>query len=341
LSKYIEIVIFKKLKNMYVQRRIHSNKTTVTPKMSLMENSILDDASNLISQNLKNQSIVTSSVPGREEPALEYESFSKIILAISVIEDQLLDQIEALRRVRARLVEDLVPRKKSNWRPIVPIPNDIDFPDISRNNYLNFMLKDGYRLASIHDYRDICGKLKGHVVRFEKEIEYNGETQTIKSTLPLSYCMNEKGKTYWRWKAFETKNKSPYGIEKLDHDPSKPILIVEGEKTADSAQKMLPEYNVLTWSGGASNVNKTNWQCLGGKEITIWPDFDESGRKAAATLYQILASLNAENNSQNSVNIVSLPELLPVKWDLADPLPEGWTLQTIKDLIAQAKGHKS
>ena len=36
---------------------------------------------------------------------------------------------------------------------------------------------------------------------------------------------------------------------------------------------------------------------------------------------------------QGTVGIVSLPETLPEKWDLADKLPEGWTLDTLKEMI--------
>jgi len=82
-----------------------------------------------------------------------------------------------------------------------------------------------------------------------------------KKTPPLAYCTNERGFKAWKWQGFETEDKTPYGIEKLAKDQSKPVLIVSGEKTADIASKRLPDYHILTWLGGDGNVGKTNWTC--------------------------------------------------------------------------------
>src|SRR5690606_2556947 len=138
-----------------------------------------------------------------------------------------------------------------------------------------------------------------------------------------------------------------YGLEKLGQDFEKPVLVVEGEKKADAAQKMLPEYHVLGWIGGAGSISKTKWGALAGREVVIWPDNDKGGKNAAAHLQEILTSLNAEGRLpaegqrstpdrppaesrsaipdlsptekglKGTVGIVNLPETLPEKWDLA------------------------
>src|SRR3990167_3518373 len=132
------------------------------------------------------------------------------------------------------------------------------------------MLKDGAKETQRHAYRDAEGNLKGYVFRIEK-------SDGSKITPPLAYCQNENGFKAWKWQGFEKENKTPYGIENLAQNRNKPILVVEGEKTADASRELLPDYNVLTWSGGAWSVGKTNWECLAGKDVVIWPDNDEGG----------------------------------------------------------------
>jgi len=225
---------------------------------------------------------------------------------------------------------------ENKWTPVIPVPNEAGEPDIAGNQYLNVMLKEGAKETRRHAYRDEEGKLIGYVIRIEKA---NGS----KITPPLAYCENENGFRAWKWQGFETGNRTPYGIEKLAQDPDKPVLVVEGEKTADDAQKLLPEYHVLTWGGGKNSVGKTNWQCLVGKEVAIWPDYDQGGQIAAEKLQQTLKKLNRESGAEGRVGIVDLPpletgspSLLPDNWDLADALPEGWTLDTVRQMIKDA-----
>jgi len=235
--------------------------------------------------------------------------------------------------IEQRVVEKTQNIKEATWTPIVPVPREVENPSIVGDPYLNYMLKGGNKEVSRHAYRDEAGNLKGYVFRIEK-------ADGSKFTPPLAYCENEKGFKAWKWQAFEKENKTAYGIEKLAQYPTKSILVVEGEKTADAAQKRLPEYNVLTSSGGAGNVGKTNWECLAGREVVIWPDNDIGGLKAADTLQKIAYSVNAEKGIEGSVGIVSLPHDLPEKWDLADDMPKSWTLDNLKEMIKDATPQK-
>ena len=190
------------------------------------------------------------------------------------------------------------------------------------------MLRDGAKEASRHAYRDAHGNLKGYVFRIER-------ADGSKMTPPLAYCRNERGFSCWKWQAFEKENKTLYGLEKLARDPLKPILAVEGEKTADAAQKLFPDHHVVTWSGGAGNVDKTDWEPLAGKTVVVWPDNDAQGHKAAEALKRIVDRLSAQKGhtegKKGSVAIVDLSAAdLPPKWDLADAPPQGWTLEKIR-----------
>ncbi|MEI8295932.1 MAG: DUF6371 domain-containing protein, partial [Alphaproteobacteria bacterium] len=226
-------------------------------------------------------------------------------------------------------------RPLSTWTPIVPVPASVADPDIAGNKYLNVMLSDGGKETGRYAYRDINGNLKGYVVRIERPDPDDPEAPK-KITPPLAYCENQRGFKCWRWQGFETKNRTPYGLEKLARDPHKPILVVEGEKKADKAQRMLPEYHVLGWGGGAGSVGNTNWEPLVGRTVAIWPDNDDGGFKAADKLQKIVTQLNAEQGGKGTIDVVAIPSVeLPATWDLADTLPKGWTVDTVRQMIKE------
>lgn len=225
--------------------------------------------------------------------------------------------------------------KKLDWKPVVPVPDTVKDPDLT-GRYLKYMLKGGWREACRYAYRDEQGNLKGYIIRLEKERE-DGE-KNDKKVRPLAWCENRKlGVTNWYSRAFDEENRTPYGIEKLAQDPRKPILVIEGEKTVDAAQKMLPDYHVLGWIYGAGTVGKINWEALLGKTVVVWPDNDEGGRQAAENFQKVISELGAKKNIATTVGIVRLPESLPEKWDLADKLPEGWTDDTVLQMIQEAE----
>ena len=63
------------------------------------------------------------------------------------------------------------------------------------------------------------------------------------------------------------------------------MLVVEGEKTADAAAELLPDFVVVTSSFGAKSAGKAAWGPLEDREVTIWPDHDEAGAGYAAEFY--------------------------------------------------------
>lgn len=159
-------------------------------------------------------------------------------------------------------------------------------------------------------YADGQGRILGHVARFEPP-----EGKVI---LPLCFGQYGTGRPQWAWKALP-KPRPLYNLPSLAAAPSDaPVLLVEGEKTADAAQVLFPHCAALTWSGGANAVGKADWSPLAGRTVTIWPDNDEPGFKAALEIAALLKSIAA------SVHIVLPSASLPEKWDVADPAPEGF-----------------
>jgi hypothetical protein len=162
-----------------------------------------------------------------------------------------------------------------------------------------------------------------------------------KQTLPASYCHNVKANIDgWRLKGFSDNGYKPiYGAEKLEQSPLQKVLIVEGEKVADVAAKIFPEYTVISWMGGSAAASKANWKAVGGREVTIWPDNDVAGEKAAIA---ILAEINKVNGFSGFASVVDIKSLnLPEKWDLADKVPDHITLEAVKEAVDRSFAENS
>lgn len=182
------------------------------------------------------------------------------------------------------------------------------------DNDLKFMLKSN-KITDIYEYKNIYSETLGYTVRMEDIKTHK------KQVLPVTYCYNEKlNKSRWQLKGFTVANTKPiYGIEKLAKHPEKPVLIVEGEKTANKAQELLPGHNVISWMGGVGSVDKVDWSKLASKSVVIWPDNDKPGIDAANN---IANHVDCHNGYSGLVSIVDTEKLtLPEKWDLADNVP--------------------
>jgi uncharacterized protein (DUF927 family) len=158
-------------------------------------------------------------------------------------------------------------------------------------------------------YKTEGGLVLGHVARFEAP---NG-----KQILPRTWCRLADGAEAWRWRAFESP-RPLYNLDLLHGRPGDVVLLVEGEKTADAAQQCCPNYVAVTWPGGTNAIRKVDWSPLTERDVIVWPDADEPGRKAARDTAELVLEAGAA-----SVSLVELPDDLPTGWDLADPVPEG------------------
>lgn len=180
-------------------------------------------------------------------------------------------------------------------------------------------------LESLHRYCDYHGNILGYAARLiDKQ---SGKKQV----LPVAYLYyKQENKTKVALKAF-TDQKLIYGLEKL-HD-NKTVLIVEGEKTADIAQQLFLEMNVITWLGGSNSAHKVDWSDLKNKQVVIWPDNDAPGVKAAEIISEKLVALG---NPTEKIAIIDVKNLgLPEKWDLADKLPEHISKDNVKELVSR------
>ncbi len=122
---------------------------------------------------------------------------------------------------------------------------------------------------------------------------------------------NAEGKTEWKLPAEFKDNRPLYRGERLLLEPGKKVLVVEGEKACEAAESLFPEYTVVTWSGGAGAPNKSDWSVLANRRVLLWPDNDEPGIHAMATIESLISDI--------AMQVLTLDVSdKPNKWDAAD-----------------------
>ena len=171
------------------------------------------------------------------------------------------------------------------WDVVEPVPTEAEDYPIPQDAY-KYLSKVGE-----YQYRDIYGKLKGVVCRWENK----AGDKTIR---PFTFCRNRKtGEKAWRMKDFP-KPYPIYGIENF-HRTKCPILIVEGEKCVEEARKIVGDvFLVVTWHGGAKRVKDTDWSPLQdeSRHKIIFPDNDLEGRKAMVEIVRMIENGRNQNS---------------------------------------------
>ena len=157
------------------------------------------------------------------------------------------------------------------------------------------------------------------------------ETKDGKQVLPWSWHL---AKNKWVMKAYPTP-RPLYGLENLAQYPKRQVLLVEGEKTKDAAQRIVGERMIcMTWPGGAQGIEKVDWAPLAGRQVVVLPDADlkrlsdgslkpydaQPGPAAANKIAKKLKALNCEIKLVD----VGLEESRADGWDLADAEADGW-----------------
>ncbi len=152
----------------------------------------------------------------------------------------------------------------------------------------------------VWEYYDKDNNLLGYTVR--------KKTKTGKRFEPWSFQNNE-----WVMKWYESNAKPIYNTPLLVQYPDKPVLIVEGEKAADAASRLLPNYVCVSWMGGSGSAGKADLSLFVGRKVCLWPDNDVAGYKAMDKLEGRLKGIASQ------IGIIN-PELFgfPEKWDLGD-----------------------
>lgn len=180
-------------------------------------------------------------------------------------------------------------------------------------------------------YRDASGSDLFHVGRWN--------FGTKKEIRPLCWARSVSGE-HWISRHFPTP-RPLYGLDRLAlAQDDAPIVVVEGEKTAEAARAVFPRSVVMTSAGGSGAAEKTDWSPLAGRQVLIWPDCDEPGRHYAKTVTRLLTNLNC------IVRVVRETEVAgvtfdggvrePVEgWDAADAVTEGWDVAALRQIAIE------
>ena len=172
------------------------------------------------------------------------------------------------------------------------------------------------RSSQLWPYRYADGEVAGYAARWDRP-------DGGKDFRPLIF---EAGS--WRQKGIP-EPRPLYNLQALLERPDAPVLVVEGEKTSDAARKVFPSYVPTTSMNGAKAPHLSDWTPLKNREVVVWPDNDSDGQRYAQEVAALVLKVGASR-----ARIVQLPEGMPAKWDLADPVPDG---VDVERLLADAE----
>ncbi|TPM04527.1 DUF3987 domain-containing protein [Mesorhizobium sp. B2-3-10] len=247
------------------------------------------------------------------------------MLGISDRGAKIMDKTFAPRDEKAWASDHPVNHGDNQWSPMLPVPADAA---ALTTDLIRRCAPEGYVCNTCWRYVDAQGRLLGYVVRYDRPA--NG-LPADKQVKPFTFCELPGGKREWRCKGFPDP-RPLYGLDRLAARPEAPVLVVEGEKTADAAERRFSDHVVITTSGGSNAARKADWRAVAGRRLTIWPDNNDPGKTYAAE-----AADMARNAGAAVVRTVNLPEGLPKGWDLADDLPVGLTDADVVAALTEAR----
>jgi hypothetical protein len=168
-------------------------------------------------------------------------------------------------------------------------------------------------------YRSAAGELLHYVCRFDPP----GRKKEFRA---LSLWRKPSGRLHWEWLA-PPAPRALYNLDKIAANPNAAIVVCEGEKSADAAERIFLKSVAVASMNGKDGAEKADWSPLAGRAILIWPDLDDAGAKYAATVASILTGLGCELKVIDAASLCSIaPDggtREPIeKWDAADAIAE-------------------
>lgn len=206
--------------------------------------------------------------------------------------------------------------------PLYPLPEikpneSVRYWNPKRNHFVSSVP------TMVFPYRNFEGQVRGYVIR----IEIDGN----KLTPQIRWIKKQDGTECFSMMPFD-KPRPLYGLEKLATAQGQ-VLLVEGEKCADAAQRLLG-ITTLSWCGGANGLAQVDWRPLAGRRVVLWCDADEPGQQAmdgglkkgnSAFKYSPGAADYLHDIKVAEVKIVPWDKDKPKGWDVADAEKEGMT----------------
>lgn len=173
-------------------------------------------------------------------------------------------------------------------------------------------------------------------------VRWKSKPPTHKQILPWSWSINDADWRHWAY----PRPRPLYGLELLGKAPPNAwVLLVEGEKAAEAARRLVPSiYVAMTWPGGGQAMRWVDWTPLTGRRVLLWPDADVHASTDAAAPGVLLApELQPGALTMARIGAALLPLCPEVRiidvgveesreagWDAADALEDGWTWARLK-----------
>lgn len=212
------------------------------------------------------------------------------------------------------------------WEPVVPVP-DSYHPDID-----DFQHSTYGSPVKLWTYKTGDGKIAGWIARYDIG---DGDKEII----PFTYCRdNNRGRSEVRMKSMPAP-RPLYNLDKILADRDAVIVFNEGEKAADAAEVLFPEWISTAMPGGSNAVNLADLSVLAHRTVVIFADHDAAGYNFALHLLM---------KFPNTTNVKMI--VWPTKWpeslggnsyvmekgcDAADHLAAGWTRELLKEVIEE------
>ena len=186
----------------------------------------------------------------------------------------------------------------------------------------DFREKEGRTPTFVADYFNREGDLIGYVARYE------GKKPGDKDYKPWTWDGHQ-----WRCGKIGWKKTPIFGVEKLMGNDN-PVLIVEGEKCAIEAQRILgSEWTVLTWPGGVRQASTADWTILSGNQrVYLWPD-DDLDQKCYGHGLKAMGEIRTLIGSGTILDPHPLNKQQMSGWDIADAIAEGWEKSRLVEFI--------
>ena len=129
-------------------------------------------------------------------------------------------------------------------------------------------------------YTDAAGTPVLAVVR--KDLGKNAETGRMRKTYP-QYLPAPDAPGLWLPGGIE-RDRPLYHLPKLAASPTDRVVVVEGEKCVEACETAWPSRLATTFAGGGNAWQRTDYEPLRGRDVSLVSDADEGGRTAMRQL---------------------------------------------------------
>jgi hypothetical protein len=128
-----------------------------------------------------------------------------------------------------------------------------------------------------------------------------------------------------------------YGAHLLAAHPQAPVMVCEGENSADAMQKIFSDHVVVASLGEAPAAARADWTLVAGRTVTIWPNNSKSGADYEREVGSILLGLKCKVSTIDVAELAKInsgdrkPDFEPRGWGAANAIREWSNLNALRE----------